>query len=47
MKEDLKILYFDNNISNYIIAKLKQIFKEMDIEDRFTYKKSSDINELE
>ncbi|HPC34784.1 MAG TPA: hypothetical protein PLP73_03890, partial [Candidatus Absconditabacterales bacterium] len=47
IKEDLKILYFDNNLSNYIIAKLKQIFKDMAIEDRFTYKKSSDINELE
>ena len=47
IKENLKILYFDNNLSNYVIGKLKQIFKEMDIEDRFTYKKSSDINELE
>lgn len=47
IKENLKILYFDNNLSNYVIGKLKQMFKEMDIEDRFTYKKSSDINELE
>ena len=47
IKENLKILYFDNNLSNYVIGKLKQIFKEMEVEDRFTYKKSSDINELE
>ncbi len=47
IKENLKILYFDNSLSNYIIGKLKQIFKEMEVEDRFTYKKSSDVNELE
>ncbi len=47
IKENLKILYFDNSLSNYVIAKLKQIFKEYDVSDNFVYEKVADINELE
>ena len=47
IKENLKVLYFDNSLSNYIVAKLKQIFKEFNISDSFVYEKTSDINELE
>lgn len=47
IKEQLKILYFDNNLSNYVIWKLKQTFKKFDIEDSFDYQKVSDANELE
>jgi hypothetical protein len=47
IKEQLKILYFDNNLSNYVIWKLKQTFKQFDIEDSFVYQKVSDTNELE
>lgn len=46
-KETLKILYFDNTISNYVVWKLKQIFKEQEISDAFVYDKISDSNELE
>lgn len=47
IKEQLKILYFDNNLSNYVIWKLKQTFKKFNIEDSFDYQKVSDKNELE
>jgi len=47
IKEQLKIIYFDNNLSNYIIWRLKQIFKQFDISDSFLYEKISDTNEFE
>ena len=47
VKEQVKILYFDNNLSNYVIWKLKQIFKQYNISDSFVYEKVSDANELE
>ncbi|HKL44258.1 MAG TPA: hypothetical protein VJ892_03190 [Candidatus Absconditabacterales bacterium] len=47
VKEQVKILYFDNNLSNYVIGKLKQIFKQYNISDSFVYEKVSDANELE
>ncbi len=47
IKEQVKIVYFDNNLSNYIVWKLKQIFKQYDISDSFLYEKISDANELE
>ncbi len=47
VKEQVKILYFDNNLSNYVIWKLKQIFKQYNISDSFIYEKVSDANELE
>ena len=45
--EQLKIVYFDNTVSNYIIWRLKQIFSEANIWDYFVYEKVSDVNELE
>ena len=47
IKEQLKIVYFDNNLSSYIVWRLKQIFKQYDISDSFLYEKISDTNELE
>lgn len=47
VKEQLKILYFDNNLSNYIVWRLKQIFKEHEISDSFIFEKITDTNQLE
>jgi hypothetical protein len=47
VKEQVKIIYFDNNLSNYIVGKLKQIFKQYDISDSFVYEKINDTNEFE
>ncbi len=47
VKEQLKLLYFDNDLSNYVVWKLKQVFKQYDISDSFLYEQISDANELE
>lgn len=47
IKEQLKVLYFDNNLSNYTVGRLKQIFKEQDILDSFIFEQISDPNQLE
>ncbi len=47
VKEQLSILYFDNDLSNYVVWKLKQVFKQYDISDSFVYKQINDANELE
>ena len=45
--ETLKVVYFDNTVSNYVVWRLKQIFKEEWIQDYFTYSKVDDANELD
>lgn len=45
--EQLKVIYFDDIVSNYVVGRLKQIFKEHGIWDHFVYEKVDDINELE
>jgi hypothetical protein len=45
--EQLKVIYFDNTLSNYIVWRLKQIFNEAGVDNYFTYEKVSDANELE
>jgi hypothetical protein len=45
--ETLKIVYFDNTISNYVVWRLKQIFIDAGVQDFFTYVQVSDANELE
>jgi len=47
IKEQLKVLYFDNSLSNYIVWRLKQIFKEHEISDSFVFEQISDTNQLE
>ena len=45
--ETLKVVYFDNTISNYVVWRLKQIFIDAGVQDFFTYVQVSDANELE
>ncbi len=45
--DTLKVVYFDNTVSNYVVWRLKQIFKQAGIEDHFTYIQVDDANELE
>lgn len=45
--ERLKVVYFDNTISNYVVGRLKQIFKDAWIQDYFVFNKVDDANELE
>lgn len=45
--ETLKVIYFDNTVSNYVVWRLKQIFMDAGIQDFFTYVQVSDANELE
>lgn len=45
--ETLKVVYFDNTVSNYVIWRLKQIFLDAGIQDFFTYVQVNDANELE
>ena len=47
IKEQLKVLYFDNDLSNYTVWKIKQVAKKFDISDNFLYEKVKDKNELE
>ena len=47
IKEQLKVLYFDNSLSNYIAWRLKQILKEHDISDSFVFEQIADTNQLE
>lgn len=47
IKEQIKILYFDNDLSNYVISNLKRILKKYGIEENFVYEKIGDTNELE
>lgn len=45
--EQLKVIYFNDTVSNYVVWRLKQIFKEAGIGDHFVYEKVDDVNELE
>lgn len=45
--EQLNVLYFDNDISNYIVSRLKILFKEHNIDWNFRFFKFNDVNEME
>ena len=45
--EKLNILYFDNDVSNYVVSKLKILFNEKGIDWNFKFIKFDDVNEME
>lgn len=45
--EQLNVLYFDNDVSNYIVSRLKILFKENGIDWNFRFFKFDDVNEME
>ena len=45
--EQLDILYFDNDVSNFVVSRLKILFKENDIDWNFRFIKFDDVNEME
>ena len=45
--EQLDVLYFDNDVSNYVVSRLKILFKENGIDWNFRFFKFDDVNEME
>lgn len=45
--EQLVVLYFNNDVSNYVVSRLKIIFDEFDIAESFKFMRFDDVNELE
>lgn len=45
--EQLNVLYFDNDVSNYIVSRLKIMFKENGIDGNFRFFRFDDVNEME
>lgn len=43
----LVVLYFDNNVSNSVVSRLKILFKEYGIDWNFKFMKFEDVNEME
>ena len=43
----LVVLYFDNNVSNSVVSRLKILFKEYGIDWNFKFMKFGDVNEME
>ena len=45
--EQLVVLYFNNDVSNYVVSRLKIIFDEFDIAESFKFMRFDDVNEME
>jgi len=45
--EQLVVLYFNNDVSNYVVSRLKIIFDEFDIAWNFKFMRFDDVNEME
>jgi hypothetical protein len=45
--EQLVVLYFNNDVSNSIVSRLKILFNEYGISDNFKFMRFDDVNEME
>ncbi|MBO4516937.1 hypothetical protein J5751_05970 [bacterium] len=45
--EQLIVLYYNNDVSNSIVSRLKILFKEYGIDENFRFMRFDDVNEME